>query len=128
MKKFLFLILFIVAVGVLLIATCPDRNAHQAAIKSVVSEVINAEMDKQSNILSTELASISTMLTVNMADSYLNTNLIIRDHTLFNIGYINVDNDLRIISFGILNHVFTIDKETTREIMKDKMKIPFPFK
>lgn len=128
MKKFLFLILFIVAIGVLLIATCPDHNAHQAAIKSVVSEVINAEMDKQSNILSTELASISTMLTVNMADSYLNTNLIIRDHTLFNIGYINVDNDLRMISFGILNHVFTIDKETTREIMKDKMKIPFPFK
>jgi hypothetical protein len=124
MKKFLFLILFIAAVGVLLMATCPDRNAHHDAIKSVVSEVVNAEMD-QSNIFTTELASISTMLTVNMADSYLKSNLIIRDHTFYNVGYVSVNNEFRMISFGILNHVFTIDNETARGIMKDKMSYPF---
>ena len=124
MKKFLFLILFITVIGGVLIATCPDRHAHQEAIKSVVSEVVNAEVD-QSNIFTTELASISTVLTVNMADSYLKTNLIIKDHTLYNIGYINYKDELRMVSVGILNHVFTLDKETAREIMKDKMTFPF---
>ena len=104
-----------------------DRNAHLEAIKSVVSEVANEEMDKQSNILTTGLASISTMLTINIADSYLKSNLIIRDHTFYNIGYINYNDDLRMISFGILNHVFTLDKETAKEIMKEKSET-LPFK
>ena len=127
MKNFLFLIVFLAVVAGALIATCPDRNAHLEAIKSVVSEVANEEMDKQSNILTTELASISTMLTINMADTYLKSNLIIRDHTLFNIGYISYNDDLRMISFGILNHVFTLDKETAKEMMKEKAET-FPFK
>ena len=124
MKKFLFLILFITVIGGVLIATCPDRHAHQEAIKSVVSEVVNAEVD-QSNIFTTELASISTVLTMNMADSYIKTNLVVREHTFYNIGYVNVKDEFRMISFGILNHVFTIDKETAREVMKDKMSFPF---
>lgn len=127
MKNFLFLIVFLAVVAGALIATCPDRNAHLEAIKSVVSEVANEEMDKQSNILTTGLASISTMLTINIADSYLKSNLIIRDHTLFNIGYISYNDDLRMISFGILNHVFTLDKETAKEIMKEKSET-LPFK
>jgi hypothetical protein len=127
MKNFLFLIVFLAVVAGALIATCPDRNAHLEAIKSVVSEVANEEMDKQSNILTTGLASISTMLTINMADTYLKSNLIIRDHTLFNIGYISYNDDLRMISFGILNHVFTLDKETAKEMMKEKAET-FPFK
>ena len=127
MKKFLFLIVFLAVVAGALIATCPDRNAHLEAIKSVVSEVANEAMDKQSNILTTGLASISTMLTINMADTYLKSNLIIRDHTLFNIGYISYNDDLRMISFGILNHVFTLDKETAKEMMKEKADT-FPFK
>jgi hypothetical protein len=127
MKKFLFLIVFLAVVAGALIATCPDRNAHLEAIKSVVSEVANEEMDKQSNILTTGLASISTMLTINIADSYLKSNLIIRDHTFYNIGYINYNDDLRMISFGILNHVFTLDKETAKEIMKEKSET-LPFK
>jgi len=127
MKKFLFLIVFLAVVAGALIATCPDRNAHLEAIKSVVSEVANEEMDRQSNILTTGLASISTMLTINIADSYLKSNLIIRDHTFYNIGYINYNDDLRMISCGILNHVFTLDKETAKEIMKEKSET-LPFK
>lgn len=125
MKKFLFLIVFLAVIAGALIATCPDRNAHLEAIKSVVSKVANEEMDKQSNILTTGLASISTMLTINMADTYLKSNLIIRDHTFYNIGYISYKDDFTMVSLGILNHVFTLDKETAREIMKDNAAFPF---
>jgi hypothetical protein len=124
MKKYLFFILFIVGVGILLMATCPDRTAHQETIKGVVAEVVNSEVD-QSNILTTELASISTMLTINLADSYIKSNLMIRDYTFYNVGYLNYKDDFRMVSFGILNHVFTIDQETARQIMKEKQTFPF---
>jgi hypothetical protein len=124
MKKFLFMIIFLAAAGLLLMVTCPDRTAHYEAIKGVVSEVVNSEVDKN-NVFSTELASISTMMAVNLTDSYLKNNLLLRDHILFNIGYIDYQGELRIVSFGILNHVFTIDKETAKEVIKDKLSLPF---
>lgn len=126
MKKFFFLILFIVGVGVLLISTCPDQQAHHDAIKGVVSEVVNSEVD-QNSIFSTGLVSmvsISNMVAVNLVDTYLKANLQIRDHIFYNAGYINYKGDLIIVSIGVLNHVFTIDQETAKQIMKDKLSFP----
>ena len=40
MKKLLFLILFLAAVGVGLMVTCPDQAAHREASKGVISEVV----------------------------------------------------------------------------------------
>lgn len=125
MKKFLFLIIFLSAAGLLLMVTCPDRTDHHETIKGVVSEVVNSEVNKNNNVFSSGLASISTMMAVNLADSYLKNNLLLRDYILFNIGYINYQGELRIVSFGILNHIFTIDKETAKEVIKDKLSLPF---
>ena len=125
MKKFLFLIIFLSAAGLLLMVTCPDRTAHHEAIKGVVSEVVNSEVNKNNNVFSSGLASISTMMAVNLADSYLKNNLLLRDYILFNIGYIDYQGELRIVSFGILNHIFTIDKETAKEVIKDTLSLPF---
>ena len=125
MKKFLLLIIFLSAAGLLLMVTCPARTDHHEAIKGVVSEVVNSEVNKNNNVFSSGLASISTMMAVNLADSYLKNNLLLRDYILFNIGYIDYQGELRIVSFGILNHIFTIHKETAKEVIKDKLSLPF---
>ena len=108
MKKLLFFIVFLVVVGVALVATCPDREAHKEAVKSVASAVVNAEMD-QSGIDET-LASIGTMLGVSAVDAYLNSSLIVRDHTFYNVGLINYKGEPRMVSVGVFNHVFTISE------------------
>ena len=43
MKK-LVIFLFIVVLGVLMFATCPDKKDHQEAIKAVVSSYLEEEM------------------------------------------------------------------------------------
>lgn len=69
------------------------------------------------------MASIGTVLAINVVDAYLKSNLIVRDHTFYNVGVITYKGDFRMVSVGLFNHVFTIDKETAREIIKDKLSL-----
>ena len=87
----------------------------------MASEVINAEMN-ESNVEET-IASIGTVLAINVVDAYLKSNLIVRDHTFYNVGVIIYKGDFRMVSVGVFNHVFTIDKETAREIIKYKLSL-----
>ena len=121
MKKLIFLIGLLVVIGVTLMMTCPDRAAHYEAVKGVASEVINAEMN-ESKVEET-MASIGTVLAINVVDAYLKSNLIVRDHTFYNVGVITYDGDFRMVSVGVFNHVFTIDKDTARQIIKDKLSL-----
>ena len=124
MKKFIYLIIFLVVLGGVLVATCPDRTAHREAIKGVISEVVSSEMNKNP-LGSTEIISIGTVFTMDLVDAYLKTNLMIKDHTFFNIGYVTYKDDFKVVSIGVLNHVFTVDEETARQLIKEKMAIPF---
>lgn len=119
MKKFLFFVVFLVAVALLLVATCPDREAHRESIKGVLSGAINKEMD-QSHIEET-MASIGTMLAVSAIDVYLNSNLVVRDHTFYNVGVISYKGEFRVVSVGILNHVFTVSEDDVREFIKKEI-------
>lgn len=121
MKKLLFVIVLLIAIAIGLVMTCPDRSAHYEALKGIASEVINAEMN-ESQVEET-MASIGTVLAVNVVDAYLKSNLIVRDHTFYNVGVITYDGDFRMVSVGVFNHVFTIDKETARQIIKDKLSL-----
>lgn len=123
MKKFLFVLVLLVAVGLTLVATCPDRAAHHEALKSVASAVINSEMNDNYN-LDSSVASIGTMLAINVVDSYLQANLVVRDKTFYNVGFVSYEGELRMISVGVFNHVFTVDEGTAREIIKGKIKLP----
>ena len=109
MKKLLFVIVLLVIIGLTLMMTCPDKDVHYEALKGVTSEVINAEMNESK--VETTMASIGTVLAVNVVDAYLKSNLI------------TYKGDFRMVSVGVFNHVYTIDKETAREIIKDKLSL-----
>lgn len=119
MKKFLILIVLVVVIAGALVATCPDREAHRTAVKDVLSGVINSEMDNQS--INGALASIGTAVAVSAVDAYLNSKLLIRDHTFYNVGVIDYDGEFRMVSVGVLNHVFTISEDDARQLIKDKL-------
>ena len=119
MKKLLFLILLLIVIAGALVATCPDKEAHREAVKGVMAGVINSEMD-QSKIEET-MASIGTMLAVSAVDAYLKSNLVIRDHTFYNIGVISYRGEFRMVSVGVLNHVFTISEDDARKMIKENL-------
>ena len=116
--------MLLAVMALVLIATCPDRATHHEAIKSVMSEVINSEMDNSR--LDENVASIGAMLAVNAVDSYLKSNLMVRDRTFYNVGVISYNGEFRMVSVGVLNHVFTVDKETAREFLRDKLNESLP--
>jgi hypothetical protein len=124
MKKFLIIIGILVVLGLALIATCPDRDAHREAVKSVLSAAINAEMD-QSNINET-MAAISTMFAVSAIDSYLSSNLVVRDRTFYNVGVVSYEGDFHMVSVGVFNHVFTISEDDARQFVKERLKKILP--
>lgn len=116
MKKVLIIIgILIVVMGVALASVHPDREAHHEAIMSVVSKVVNAEMDNSQ--LDETLASIGTMVVVSAVDEYLNSNLIVIDHTFYNIGLVNYKGEFRTVSVGVLNHVFTFSEDDAKKWM-----------
>ena len=124
MKKFLIFLGVLVVLGVALIATCPNRDAHREAVKSVLSAAINAEMD-QSGIEETT-AAIGTMLAVSAIDSYLNSNLVVRDRTFYNVGVVSYEGEFHMISVGVFNHVFTISEDDARQFIKDGLSTILP--
>ena len=124
MKKFLIFLGVLVVLGLALIATCPNRDAHREAVKSVLSAAINAEMD-QSGIEETT-AAIGTMLAVSAIDSYLNANLVVRDRTFYNVGVVSYEGEFHMISVGVFNHVFTISEDDARKFIKDRLSTILP--
>lgn len=123
MKKFLVFLLMLVVIGGVLMATCPDRETHREAVKGVLSEVVNKEMDEKAsqNGIDGAMASIGTALAISAIDAYLGSNLILRDHTFYNVGVVSYEDDYRMVSVGILNHVFTISSDDARLLLKDKL-------
>ena len=122
MKKFLFFLFLLAVIAVSLMATCPDKKAHHEALKDVASKVINAEM--LNSKIDESMASIGTMLAINVVDAYLSSNLILGDHTFYNIGIVIYKGEPQAVSVGVFNHVFTIDEDTAKEIIKDKISLP----
>ena len=124
MKKFLIFLGVLVVLGLALIATCPNRDAHREAVKSVLSAAINAEMD-QSGIEETT-AAIGAMLAVSAIDSYLNSHLVVRDRTFYNVGVVSYEGEFHMISVGVFNHVFTISEDDARQFIKDGLSTILP--
>ena len=120
MKKFLIFIGIIAVVAIALMATTPDKQQHQEAIKSVFVSAVNAEL--RENHIDGAVGSIATAAAITGIDAFLNHSLIIRDHRFFNIGVIDYEGEFQMISVGAFNHVWTLNEDQVRQIIKKKMK------
>lgn len=116
MKKLLVLIVLLVVVGVVLVATCPDRAAHKEAVMSVAKAVVNAEVSER--VEDETMAAIGAMLGISAVDTYLDTYLLVRDHTFYNVGMVIYEGEPRMVSVGVFNHVFTINEDMAKQYFK----------
>jgi hypothetical protein len=119
MKKFLIFLGIIAVVAVALMATTPDRQQHVDTIKSVMTGAVNAEL-RESNI-DGPLGSIASAAATMAVDKYLSTNFLVRDHRFYSLGFIDYNNEFQMVSVGVFNHVYTLDEEQAREMIKKKL-------
>lgn len=122
MKKFLIFLGIIAVVAVALMATTPDRQQHVDTIKSVMTGAVNAEL--RENNIDGPLGSIASAAATMAVDKYLSTNFLVRDHRFYSLGFIDYNNEFQMVSVGVFNHVYTLDEEQAREMIKKKLN-PF---
>ena len=118
MKKFLIFLGIIAVVAVALMATTPDRQQHVDTIKSVMTGAVNAEL--RENNIDGPLGSIASAAATMAVDKYLSTNFLVRDHRFYSLGFIDYNNEFQMVSVGVFNHVYTLDEEQAREMIKKK--------
>ena len=119
MKKFLIFLGIIAVVAVALMATTPDRQQHVDTIKSVMTGAVNAEL--RENNIDGPLGSIASAAATMAVDKYLSTNFLVRDHRFYSLGFIDYNNEFQMLSVGVFNHVYTLDEEQAREMIKKKL-------
>ena len=119
MKKFLIFLGIIAVVAVALMATTPDRQQHVDTIKSVMTGAVNAEL--RENNIDGPLGSIASAAATMAVDKYLSTNFHVRDHRFYTLGFIDYNNEFQMVSVGVFNHVYTLDEEQAREMIKKKL-------
>ena len=122
MKKFLIFLGVIAIIALALMATTPDRQQHVDTIKSVMTGAVNAEL--RENNIDGPIASIASVAATTAVDRYLNTSFIVRDHRFYSLGFIDYNNEFQMVSVGIFNHVYTLDEDQAREMIKKKLN-PF---
>lgn len=119
MKKFLILLLILVAIGAVAVVTCPDRLAHKDAVMSVVNEKINEEITPEKN--GEGLAVFGSALSSSIIEYALDKHLTVKNHFVYSEGFLMRDGSSERLSVGVFGHVFTFSKEDL-DRMLDGMK------
>lgn len=117
MKKVITLVVALFAL-LLLTLTCPDKQAHAEAIKSLVSKTIDARMtdQKESSNVGTFLY---TLLASKMTEVFTDTSLSVDNYILFSVGKVTLGGKTHTVSIGVLNHVFTASEDDVLQSIEE---------
>ncbi len=122
MKKVITVLVLVALVGAVAVVTCPDKQAHQEAIMSVINEKIYDELQTEN----TEMQVISAWvgsLGSTFASSIVDNRLTVKNHFLWSSGELKdlEGNSLR-VSVGVFGHVYTFDKEDLDNAIEEMTK------
>lgn len=120
MRNFLLFILIIVFISGYCVISCPDKEAHSEAIMENVNELIDEEATKDvTNESEKALALLASSLVSGISNLVIDSRLSVDNYFLFSIGRVTFEGESRIVSIGMLNHVFTdINDNLKKEIEK----------
>ncbi len=120
MKKYLIGAILLVLV-IAMVKTVPDKKAHKKAMMEAVKEYVDEEAKERGlgdNVL-TDLGKGILNKTIEVA---LNSKLEVNNYLLFNTTSVEMDDESKTLSLGILGHVFTFDKEMLRDALEASAK------
>lgn len=123
-KILLTLLILVVLTGILAL-TCPTRQDHKDAIAQSTHrwmnekiEAINNSYGRMPSIISGAIEWVTGQGTDFAIDSFLN----VENYGVCSVGRIEMGDDSKMISLGVLNHVFTFDKDDVDEFLLDALK------
>ncbi|MBQ7419319.1 MAG: DUF4359 domain-containing protein [Prevotella sp.] len=120
MKKFLIGAIALIAI-IAMVKTIPDKKAHKKAMMEAVKAYVDEEASQRGlgdNVL-TDLGKGIVNKTIEVA---LNSKLEVDNYLLFNTTHVELEDETKTLSLGILGHVFTFDKEMLRDALEASAK------
>jgi hypothetical protein len=120
MKKYLIGALVLIA-AVAMIKTVPDKKAHKKAMMEAVKEYVDEEAAKR-GIGDGILSKLGKNIVNKTVEVALNSKLEVDNYLLFNTTHVELDDEVKTLSLGILGHVFTFDKEMLRDALETSAK------
>ncbi len=95
--------------------TCPNSEKHEDAVKSEARAFVNETIDQVNGSENSLLGSILSMgqkyLTGKALDTFMETSFHVDNYFVCSVGRIELMGKSKMLSFGILGHVFTFSKE-----------------
>ena len=125
MKKVIITIV-LVGVMILLATTCPDKAAHQEALRTTINKAYESKMkesftaEEASNSIYQGITMLGSLLVDRIVESLIDTKMEVKNYVFFSIGQINHEGESHKISFGILNNVYTCSEDDLKPYM-DKL-------
>ena len=122
MKGLIYTFLVILALACVCVVTCPDKSAHSEALKDILNTVMTEEMNK--SVETDEdagWAMLGSMIGTGLGGLMIDNMLKVENYFVCSVGTMTFDGETKIVSLGLLNHVFTIPKDEAREAVGDLM-------
>ena len=113
---------FIVVIAIIMVSvmTCPQKEAHKDALMKLVDSALDSELYKHANTDEEKgFAMIGSLLGSGIARIFLDKKLLIDNYFVFSVGRIVFEGEEKIVSVGLFNHVFTEDEKALKERLKD---------
>lgn len=120
MKKFLLFILILVVVAGVCVVTCHDKASHSEALKDVLNTAITEELSSSGNSDSDAgFIMFGSMIGTGIGGLVIDNMLKVDNHFVCSIGTMTYDGKTRIVSFGIMNHVFTPGEKDLKKAVRE---------
>lgn len=111
MKKLL-VSLFFIALVILLALTSPPKKVHSESITNAFNDAIR-DKSENSNMLGMLMDGVASYFLSSVVDK----NLIVDNYLIFSLGKFETQGESKVVSVGILNHVFTLGAKEILETL-----------
>ena len=117
----------LVAFVCLLIFTCPSAEEHKRVLSDVVTSTVNdaataVAKDADNDIFSKALQTVNDVFTKKVVDAAMDNLISVDNYFVCSVGKVHFGGKSYIVSLGVLNHVFTLNKEQLKLAMEKYYK------
>lgn len=120
MKGLIYTFLVLLGLTCVCVVTCPNKSAHSEALKNLLNTVMTEEMN---NSVETDedagWAMLGSMIGTGIGGLMIDNMLKVENYFVCSVGTMTFDGETKIVSLGLMNHVFTISEDEAKEAASD---------
>ena len=111
MKRIFYSFICVFSLLLVCVTTCPDKSAHSEELMNLFNVAFQSEL---SNITTEEnegWVMLGSALGSGIAEYVINQHLVVDNYFVCSIGRTIYEGEKKIVSVGVLNHVFTMSED-----------------